>query len=151
MIDVGMIMRKLLKKAALGTASVLALCVAGAAFDYAADAGNAANAESLASPIQSLDYSQSSASLRKDDVRWAQVELRQRGYYRGSLDGVLGPETKHALLRFQKQSGLPKTASLDAQTWEALTGSPEATEGSSLPPGATGPAASSFGNSAAGK
>lgn len=151
MIDVGMIMRRLLKKAALGAASVLALCIAGAAFDYAADTGNAANAQNLASPIQSSDYSQTSASLRKDDVRWAQVELRERGFYRGSLDGVLGPKTKQALSRFQQHSGLPKTASLDAQTWEALTGSPEATEGSSLPPGTGGPAVNSFGNSAAGK
>jgi peptidoglycan hydrolase-like protein with peptidoglycan-binding domain len=74
-------------------------------------------------------------SLRKDDVRWAQVELRYRGLYKGSLDGVLGPQTKRALTQFQQNSGLTRTASLDAQTWEALTGSPGIAEGSSsMPP-----------------
>lgn len=151
MIDVGMIMRKLLKKATLGTASVLALCVAGAALNYVGGMGNEANAESAAAPSQTLDYSLPTANTRKDDVRWAQMELRTRGLYGGSLDGVLGPETKRALSRFQQQSGLPKTASLDAQTWQALTASPDATEGSSLPSGTAGRATNSFGSSASGR
>jgi peptidoglycan hydrolase-like protein with peptidoglycan-binding domain len=62
-------------------------------------------------------------ALRRDDIRWAQVELRYRGLYQGSLDGVVGPDTKRALSQFQKINGLGRTASLDAQTWEALTGS----------------------------
>jgi N-acetylmuramoyl-L-alanine amidase len=61
--------------------------------------------------------------LRTNDIRWAQVELRYRGLYKGSLDGIVGPETKRALSQFQKMNGLGPTASLDAQTWEALTGS----------------------------
>jgi peptidoglycan hydrolase-like protein with peptidoglycan-binding domain len=70
--------------------------------------------------------------LRTNDVRWAQAELRYRGLYQGSLDGIVGPETKHALSQFQKMNGLGPTASLDAQTWEALTGSgvPAITEAS---------------------
>jgi peptidoglycan hydrolase-like protein with peptidoglycan-binding domain len=74
-----------------------------------------------------------------------------RGLYSGSLDGVLGPQTKQALSRFQQESGLAGTASLDAQTWEALTAGPEATEGSSRPSGTAGPASNAFGNSAAGR
>jgi len=62
-----------------------------------------------------------SDTLHKDDIRWAQVELHIRGLYEGSLDGILGPETTRALNRFQKMNELEATASLDAQTWEALT------------------------------
>jgi peptidoglycan hydrolase-like protein with peptidoglycan-binding domain len=62
-------------------------------------------------------------ALRKNDIRWAQVELRYRGLYKGSLDGIAGPEMKRALIQFQKKNALGPTASLDAQTWEALTGS----------------------------
>jgi peptidoglycan hydrolase-like protein with peptidoglycan-binding domain len=68
--------------------------------------------------------------LRTDDIRWAQVELRDRGLYQGSLDGIIGPETKRALSQFQQINGLGPTASLDAQTWRALTGSPAIVEGS---------------------
>jgi peptidoglycan hydrolase-like protein with peptidoglycan-binding domain len=73
-----------------------------------------------------------SDALRRDDIRWAQLELRGRGLYKGSLDGILGPETKRALSQFQKINGLEATVSLDAQTWEALT-SPAIGEGSSTP------------------
>ena len=74
-------------------------------------------------------------AFRKDDIRWAQVELRYRGLYKGSLDGVLGPETRQALGQFQKNNALTRTASLDAQTWETLTGNPDIGQGSSMPPG----------------
>jgi peptidoglycan hydrolase-like protein with peptidoglycan-binding domain len=68
--------------------------------------------------------------LRTDDIRWAQVELRFRGLYQGSLDGILGPGTKRALSQFQQIKGLGPTASLNAQTWQALTGNPPIVEGS---------------------
>jgi peptidoglycan hydrolase-like protein with peptidoglycan-binding domain len=66
------------------------------------------------------------------------VELRYRGLYKGSLDGILGPETKRALTQFQQNSGLSQTASLDAQTWETLTSSPGIAQGSSNMPSDAG-------------
>jgi peptidoglycan hydrolase-like protein with peptidoglycan-binding domain len=72
--------------------------------------------------------------LRKDDIRWAQVELRTRGLYNGSLDGVLGPQTKQALDQFQTINGLNRTSSLDAATWDALTGDTSIGQGSSVQP-----------------
>ena len=83
---------------------------------------------------QTLDSSLTGDSLRKDDIRWAQVELRDRGFYKGSLDGILGPEMKRALGQFQKNNGLGRTASLDEQTWEELTADPGIVQGSSMPP-----------------
>jgi peptidoglycan hydrolase-like protein with peptidoglycan-binding domain len=58
-----------------------------------------------------------------------QAELRARGLYQGSLDGILGPETRRALGRFQMISGLDRTAALDTETWEALTVKPPIVEG----------------------
>jgi peptidoglycan hydrolase-like protein with peptidoglycan-binding domain len=129
----GLMMRKVIRKLLLGTVSVLALGISGAALDYAADAGNPVDAATM-SPAQTSDRSMTDDSLRKDDIRWAQVELRDRGLYKGSLDGILGPETKRALGQFQKNNGMGWTASLDAQTWEALTGYADIGQGSSMPP-----------------
>jgi peptidoglycan hydrolase-like protein with peptidoglycan-binding domain len=72
-------------------------------------------------------------ALRTADIRWAQVELRYRGLYQGSLDGIVGPETKQALGQFQKINGLDQTASLDTHTFEALTGNPRGQGQSSAP------------------
>ena len=134
-------MGKLIRKFVLGSASVLALGIGGAVLGDMADPGSAvADAGNALTAASAPAESQLSASwrgddfIRKDDIRWAQVELRYRGIYKGSLDGVLGPETKQALARFQKTNGLYKTALLDAQTWEALTRNPDIGEGSSTPP-----------------
>ena len=130
-------MKRLLQKMVLGTASILALGIAGIALDYAADAGNGVNASTMpqAQALEASYVSPTNGSLRKDDIRWAQVELRNRGLYNGSLDGVLGPQTKQALDQFQAKNGLNRTSSLDARTWDALTGNAGIGQGSStLPP-----------------
>ncbi len=108
-------MRKLIRKLLLGTASVLALGIGGAALDYAATAGNPVNAATMPPAAQTSDSLTTGDALRKDNIRWAQVELRDKGLYKGSLDGVLGPETKRALGQFQKNNGLGRTASLDRE------------------------------------
>jgi peptidoglycan hydrolase-like protein with peptidoglycan-binding domain len=112
-----------IRKLLLGTASVLALGMAGSIVGSVldvTDAGNTATAASM--PATSRDVLTGDA-LRRDDIRWAQVELRYRGLYQGSLDGIVGRETKRALSEFQRNNGLSPSASFDAQTWKALTGS----------------------------
>jgi peptidoglycan hydrolase-like protein with peptidoglycan-binding domain len=120
-------MRRLIRKVLLGAASVLALSVAGSiassVLDSVADVGNTATAASMPAVVEASRDALTGDSLRRDDIRWAQVELRDRGLYRGSLDGIVGPETRHAVSQFQQIHGLGCTASLDARTWEALTGS----------------------------
>jgi hypothetical protein len=132
--------RSLIRKLVLGTASVIALGIAGeiasSALDYAADVGGTATAASMptgAQMSQSVLTGDAFRAFRTDDIRWAQVELHDRHLYNGSLDGILGPETKQALRQFQKLNGLGQTASLDAQTWETLTGNSAIGEGSSTP------------------
>jgi peptidoglycan hydrolase-like protein with peptidoglycan-binding domain len=133
---VEVIVRTLIRKLLLGTASVLALDMAGSVansvLDAADDAGNTAAAASIPAVVETSRDALTGDALRRDDIRWAQVELRYRGLYQGSLDGIVGPETKRAVSQFQKINGLGPSESLDAQTWEALTGSgiPAIAEGS---------------------
>ena len=123
----------MIRKFILGTASILALGLAGPALDFAADADDVANA----APGSSQHWLDA-ASLSKDDIRWAQVELHTIGLYNGSLDGIIGPETKRALLEFQKSNGLGRTATLDQHTADALIEGPGVGQGSSMPPNGTG-------------
>jgi Putative peptidoglycan binding domain len=50
----------------------------------------------------------------------AQEELAQEGYYRGEIDGILGPETSRAIARFQSNQGLRVTGALTRATLDAL-------------------------------
>ena len=70
-------MRKLIRKLLLGTASVLALGIGAAALDYAADDG--VNAATMPPATQTSDSSMTGDALGKDDIRWAQVQLRDKG------------------------------------------------------------------------
>ena len=50
----------------------------------------------------------------------AQERLKAAGFNPGSIDGVLGPQTKEALRRYQASQGLPVTGVLDEATRQAL-------------------------------
>ena len=56
------------------------------------------------------------------DVRAAQRELRERKFYSGPIDGVIGPATAAALRAYQRDRGLTVTGRLDAPTIRSLTG-----------------------------
>jgi len=129
-----------MRKLILGTASVLALGIGGAALDYVADADDAVpNAErNMPSQPGTSQHWINAANLSKDDIRWAQVELHYLGLYNDSLDGVAGPETKRALAEFQKTNGLKQTATVDQRTADALIGNAGIGQGSSVPPKAAG-------------
>jgi peptidoglycan hydrolase-like protein with peptidoglycan-binding domain len=46
--------------------------------------------------------------------------LAKLGYYHGSIDGVIGPDTEKAVRWFQSVDKLPVTGQLDDQTLQAL-------------------------------
>jgi len=50
----------------------------------------------------------------------AQRVLSQRGYYRGAIDGIIGPQTRAAIRAWQADVGLPVTGNLDARTIRSL-------------------------------
>ncbi len=59
----------------------------------------------------------------------AQERLKAAGLNPGPIDGVLGPQTRAALRRYQASQGLPATGALDAATQQALL-RPESPPGS---------------------
>lgn len=53
-------------------------------------------------------------------VRRVQAALYAQGYYTGPLDGVVGPNTRAALSKFQKDHGLSATGTITTETLNAL-------------------------------
>ena len=49
-----------------------------------------------------------------------QAELQEMGYYRGEVDGLLGPLTREALTAYQADQGLMTTAVIDEPTLDSL-------------------------------
>jgi peptidoglycan hydrolase-like protein with peptidoglycan-binding domain len=131
-VDTGM------KKLALAAASFFVIGMGGAATSHAGDVGKTAPNPSWNTPASSRpsQHLKAAANMSKDDIRQAQLELRHSGLYSGALDGVVGPQTKQALVQFQKDNGLEPTAALDSYTMVTMFGNIGTSEGSSTPPDA---------------
>jgi hypothetical protein len=59
-------------------------------------------------------------NLGRDQVRQAQMVLKEKGFDAGEADGVLGPRTRKALIAFQRQQGLEPSGEIDQRTATAL-------------------------------
>jgi putative peptidoglycan binding protein/uncharacterized protein DUF1236 len=59
-------------------------------------------------------------NLGQDEIRQVQNALKEKGFYRGQPDGVLGPQTTEALITFQRQQGFQPNGRIDTQTVTAL-------------------------------
>jgi peptidoglycan hydrolase-like protein with peptidoglycan-binding domain len=64
----------------------------------------------------------------RKDVTKMQQTLRDKGHYRGEVDGVIGLRTRASIRGFQKAENLPVTGQLDTQTADKLGVSPEVRE-----------------------
>ena len=53
-------------------------------------------------------------------VARAQEQLARRGYYRGEIDGIFGPGTRRAVMRYQSDHGLRVTGRLNPEMLHAL-------------------------------
>ncbi len=49
-----------------------------------------------------------------------QAALQEMGYYKGEVDGLLGPLTREALTGYQSDNGLYTTATIDEPTLSSL-------------------------------
>lgn len=56
----------------------------------------------------------------KEIVRRVQIGLLTRGYYSGAIDGIVGPETRASLLRFQADYGLTVTGTVTPEVLDAF-------------------------------
>ena len=68
------------------------------------------------------EYSQPEYDSRDSgsSVSQVQSELARQGYYRGAIDGSLGPATRNALRQYQRNQGLDVTGRIDRPVLEAL-------------------------------
>lgn len=57
-------------------------------------------------------------------VREIQAELQERGYYRGAVDGIVGPMTLSAVRLFERDAGLPVDGRVRADLLEKLRARP---------------------------
>ncbi|MCD2317224.1 peptidoglycan-binding protein [Sphingomonas sp. IC-11] len=49
-----------------------------------------------------------------------QIGLQAQGYYHGALDGVVGKETRAALVKFQTDRGFSVTGTITPEVLDAL-------------------------------
>ena len=57
----------------------------------------------------------------KDHIKQIQVSLKKAGFYKGKIDGKMGPRTRRAIKEFQKAKKLNPDGVVGEKTWEALS------------------------------
>jgi peptidoglycan hydrolase-like protein with peptidoglycan-binding domain len=112
--------------------SITALGMAGANVINAADNKGGAQVPGANVPASSAS-AQGAVNPSKDDILQAQQQLRAQHLYNGPIDGMLNPQTKHALSAYQKKNGLGRTATLDQATRRSLFEHTGVSGGSNLP------------------
>lgn len=53
------------------------------------------------------------AATGSQPVADAQAQLKEAGFYTGEVDGLFGPKTRDAIMRFEATAGLPATGKVD--------------------------------------
>ena len=66
------------------------------------------------------DHQPEKATLSLAEVKQAQEALQAKGYYTGSIDGIIGPKTRQAIRDYQAAEKIQVTGSLDAETASRL-------------------------------
>ena len=62
----------------------------------------------------------SSMGSRGSEVKAIQEKLKERGLYKGNIDGIYGINTRDAVIKFQKQNGLAQDGIAGPQTLKKL-------------------------------
>lgn len=58
--------------------------------------------------------------LKMPDAREIQAALKKANFYKGAIDGVIGPETKEAIRKFQEANQLTPDGIVGSRTWAIL-------------------------------
>jgi hypothetical protein len=69
------------------------------------------------------------AVSHRHGIKKVQESLRDKGYYHGQVDGIVGPQTREAIRQYQQSENLPVTGRLDAETAGKLGVGPESAGG----------------------
>lgn len=55
-------------------------------------------------------------AAQNENVKHVQEILHAKGFYKGNIDGIMGPHTRTAIREYQRAEKLPVTGRLDAKT-----------------------------------
>jgi len=91
--------------------------------------------------MRGQNFVQAQQNLSPDQIKGAQEQLKSAGLYNGPADGMMDPDTRAALARFQQQNGLRRTETLDQQTLARMNSGQTSGVGSSAPSGNQGTSA----------
>jgi len=77
----------------------------------------------------SLSLMPRASAQDRGDVKKVQESLRDKGYYKVPVDGIMGPQTRAAIRQYQQSENLPVTGRLDGETAGKLGVGPESEGG----------------------
>lgn len=72
--------------------------------------------------VTAKDLEEEKANVGKLSVRQIQKALKKAGFYQGAIDGKMGPKTRKAIKKFQKQNDLVPDGLVGNKTSEKLGG-----------------------------
>jgi hypothetical protein len=78
-------------------------------------------------PGSAFNKEEVAAFVIKNEIKKMQETLRDKGYYRGKVDGIFGLRTRASVRAYQKAENLPITGQVDARTADRLGVRPEST------------------------
>jgi His-Xaa-Ser repeat protein HxsA len=119
----------MIKTSVLAATALAALLAGAPAFGQTTAPSPAAPPPSSAAPATTAQpsssappsaSSQASAPATGNTVQSAQQALQQGGFYKGTVDGKMGPHTRQAIRSFQQSKGLHATGHLNQKTLTAL-------------------------------
>jgi len=63
----------------------------------------------------------SKQEVRMPDATEIQTALKKAGFFKGVIDGKIGPETKEAIRKFQEAHGITPDGVVGSKTWSLLS------------------------------
>lgn len=88
---------------------------------YDSDVDDGAQPQANYTDEDGNNYYDSSNRSTDSTISSVQEKLARKGYYRGEIDGLLGPATRRAIVRYQSNNGLHVTGSLTRETLQSLS------------------------------
>ena len=70
--------------------------------------------------FRNTPYETAPPEVQRRVIMGAQTLLRRRGYFKGAIDGVYGPEMEFSLRAYQSRTGIALTGHLDMDTLASL-------------------------------
>jgi peptidoglycan hydrolase-like protein with peptidoglycan-binding domain len=77
---------------------------------------NIATARALGIPVEVVGPPAQTVFTSAESIRFAQITLRDRGYYAGPIDGVMNQTMRNAIRQLQRDRNLSTTGDLDLST-----------------------------------